>query len=786
MREDYLANISALEKEYNQYRKQAELVRETNHGAPSEEEAKLRVKAGEAAKAIANMTEGAVRDKYEKGKNKQKELVNEILSALAASAETSKAAALPNPASGGGSAKFEAAAGDVDPSWYRERPKHGFDAVSGMDRVKSRLSKNVARMKRKELLQYLNMNTLNGFLFYGPPGCGKTFLTEAFVHELMGDDYKYLALDAKDIHSKYSGEAEKNVSAVFSEAEKAAPALLFFDEMDAVCTERQQPELPQHTKALTDSFLTAFNHLKNSEAQVYLVGATNYPQNLDTAMVSRMEPIKIPLPDQAARASYFERTFAKAKLELAGDITAEEMAQKTYNYSYRDMEKITNYVKGEIFDSLDDVSVDEAIKKIEAGEVQVTRKLFEHAHREVLPTYDKKYMDALAAWEKDHGIGPDENGSANAPETEGKEHAALDPEIAGNLFQGDVILPEMSGEDDLFTEGWNGTLKGSGYGYGPGHNQHPYIDVKYSFSYSVREYKEASPHYNETAQRLLESCGEESAEAEERLKSGKIVREDYSRIAELNERYIGFLEEKRQEIHWPQSVFAGWNNAEFIPAYDGFNTGYQGEADENYKGICGIVSTCNIINQQTGSRLTEKDGIQVFTALKLCSMGGTPDSNGGTFPEGRAEVLRRFHIDTETHTNSYKPGEFDEEGPFAPEFILSKIQEGFSAMLAIKAQDLKEAGLSQRIRYAKDSIFGHGAGELIKMRSENWKNHVISVAGCSRDEDGNVTGLWINDTGGFSLQSNRVFIDTEKWKKMVMETFGLSIAFAKKVEAQEV
>ena len=216
-------------------------------------------------------------------------------------------------------------------AWFAEKPKHSFEDVVGMDDMKAELKKHVSNADKKGLFKLLDIDAMTGFLFYGPPGCGKTYLIEAFVHELMKDGYKYMSVETGDILNKYQGESEKKVKEIFRTAEECAPCILFMDEVDNLCTDRNTPDLPQHKISLTEAFLTAFNHMKSSGKEVFFMAATNFPQKIDIAMCSRMKMERIPLPEPAAIRHYLEFKFNKFSIQTDDSISWEKMAQDFKN-----------------------------------------------------------------------------------------------------------------------------------------------------------------------------------------------------------------------------------------------------------------------------------------------------------------------------------------------------------------------------------------------------------------------------------------------------------------------
>ena len=108
--------------------------------------------------------------------------------------------------------------------------------------IRDRLNDCVQDIASEELNEYLDISTVQSFFFYGPPGCGKTFIIKAFAHELMQKGYRYMKLESSDVHSKFSGEADKIVKRAFAEALEE-PTILFMDEIDGICQSRSMPNL---------------------------------------------------------------------------------------------------------------------------------------------------------------------------------------------------------------------------------------------------------------------------------------------------------------------------------------------------------------------------------------------------------------------------------------------------------------------------------------------------------------------------------------------------------------
>lgn len=286
-------------------------------------------------------------------------------------------------------------------SWFKPAPRHSFQDVAGMDSLKAKLRECVNDSRSSGLKAYLELPSIHSYFFIGPPGCGKTFIIEAFAHELMKSDYKYMSLTGSDILSKYVGEAEKIVQRLFEEAEKNAPCIVFIDEIDGVCKNRSLPNLPEYASSITTSFLTGYNRINSSDKKIIFIGATNYPDRVDTAMLDRVELIRVGFPDAESRKYAFEKRL-KNLVKLGPDLTLEDMAEATEDYNQRDITRLVNRMKEII--GRKGLAIypheEQAIAALKSGRLVMDRSIFEQARQDCLPTPKEDIKRALDAWER--------------------------------------------------------------------------------------------------------------------------------------------------------------------------------------------------------------------------------------------------------------------------------------------------------------------------------------------------------------------------------------------------
>ncbi|MDB9447592.1 AAA family ATPase [Anabaena sp. CS-542/02] len=152
--------------------------------------------------------------------------------------------------------------------------------IGGLNQELKELKELIAiPLKRPDLLVKLGLEPTHGVLLVGPPGTGKTLTARALAEEL---GVNYIALVGPEVITKYYGEAEQKLRAIFEKAAKNAPCIIFIDEIDSLAPDRSavEGEVEKRLVAQLLSLMDGFSQNKG----VILLGATNRPDHLDPAL----------------------------------------------------------------------------------------------------------------------------------------------------------------------------------------------------------------------------------------------------------------------------------------------------------------------------------------------------------------------------------------------------------------------------------------------------------------------------------------------------------------------
>jgi len=236
------------------------------------------------------------------------------------------------------------ALGTSNPSALRETvvevPTVTWDDIGGLDKVKQELQETVQYpVDHPEKFIKYGMSPSKGVLFYGPPGTGKTLLAKAIANECNAN---FISIKGPELLTMWFGESEANVRDVFDKARAAAPCVMFFDELDSIAKARGGGggDAGGAGDRVLNQILTEMDGM-NSKKNVFIIGATNRPDQIDSALLrpGRLDQlIYIPLPDEPSRLSIFKAALNKSP--VAADVNLSFLAKNTHGFSGADLTEI--------------------------------------------------------------------------------------------------------------------------------------------------------------------------------------------------------------------------------------------------------------------------------------------------------------------------------------------------------------------------------------------------------------------------------------------------------------
>lgn len=236
-----------------------------------------------------------------------------------------------------------------------ETERVGFSDVGGLEEVKQQIRRRIITpFQKPSLFERFRRKAGGGILLYGPPGCGKTLLARATAGE-CGAKFFNIAID--DVLDMWMGESERKLHALFEQARRSAPAVMFFDEIEALGGKREYSR-EATTAKLVSQFLAELDGFAQNNQGVLILGATNVPWAVDPAFrrPGRFDRVLfVPPPDQQAREDIL-RGLLRDRPQ-AGSIDLAGLARVTSTFSGADLRHLV------------DTAADEAIDaSLEAGE----------------------------------------------------------------------------------------------------------------------------------------------------------------------------------------------------------------------------------------------------------------------------------------------------------------------------------------------------------------------------------------------------------------------------------
>eukprot|EP01099_Mayorella_cantabrigiensis_P008178 TRINITY_DN754_c0_g1_i3.p1 TRINITY_DN754_c0_g1~~TRINITY_DN754_c0_g1_i3.p1 ORF type:complete len:482 (-),score=129.86 TRINITY_DN754_c0_g1_i3:18-1403(-) len=215
----------------------------------------------------------------------------------------------------------------------KEKPNVKWDQVAGLAAAKEALKEAVIMPIKFPHLFTGNRRPWRGILLYGPPGTGKSYLAKAVATEASST---FFSVSSSDLVSKYLGESERLVRSLFEMAQENKPAIIFIDEIDSLCSARNDSE-SESARRIKTEFLVRMDGVGAATEGILVLAATNTPWALDIGIRRRFEKrIYIGLPDAQARARMIELHIGNTQHRLTPR-DFKMLSEKTEGYSGSDI-----------------------------------------------------------------------------------------------------------------------------------------------------------------------------------------------------------------------------------------------------------------------------------------------------------------------------------------------------------------------------------------------------------------------------------------------------------------
>ncbi|XP_075933144.1 spastin isoform X1 [Anarhichas minor] len=272
-----------------------------------------------------------------------------------------------------------------------------FEDIAGQNLAKQALQEIVILPAlRPELFTGLRAPA-RGLLLFGPPGNGKTMLAKAVAAE---SNSTFFSISAASLTSKYVGEGEKLVRALFAVARELQPSVIFIDEVDSLLCERREGE-HEASRRLKTEFLIEFDGVQSGgDDRLLVMGATNRPQELDEAVLRRFaKRIYVALPDAETRLTLLKNLLEKHGSPLSTNELS-YLAKNSAGYSGSDL---TSLAKDAALGPIRELGPDQ-VRSMAASEMRnIKMKDFEDSLKRIKPSVGSATLTMYTKWNKDFG-----------------------------------------------------------------------------------------------------------------------------------------------------------------------------------------------------------------------------------------------------------------------------------------------------------------------------------------------------------------------------------------------
>uniref|UniRef100_A0A8C6ZY75 Fidgetin-like protein 1 n=1 Tax=Nothoprocta perdicaria TaxID=30464 RepID=A0A8C6ZY75_NOTPE len=278
-------------------------------------------------------------------------------------------------------------------------PPVSWDDIAGVDFAKATIQEIVVwPMLRPDIFTGLR-GPPKGILLFGPPGTGKTLIGKCIACQ---SGATFFSISASSLTSKWVGEGEKMVRALFAVARCQQPAVIFIDEIDSLLSQRGDGEHESSRRIKTEFLVQLDGATTSSDDRVLVVGATNRPQEIDEAARRRLvKRLYIPLPEAPARKQMVTRLMSRERCRLS-EAEIELIVQRSHGFSGADVTQLCREASLGPIRSLQSLD----ITTVMAEQVRpIAFADFESAFRTVRPSVSTKDLELYETWNQTFGCG---------------------------------------------------------------------------------------------------------------------------------------------------------------------------------------------------------------------------------------------------------------------------------------------------------------------------------------------------------------------------------------------
>lgn len=270
-----------------------------------------------------------------------------------------------------------------------------WDDIAGLEHAKNLIKEIVVwPMLRPDIFNGL-LGPPKGLLLFGPPGTGKTLIGKCIATQSKAT---FFSISSSSLTSKWIGDGEKMVRALFAVARCHQPAVIFVDEIDSLLTQRTDGEVEASRRIKTEFLVQLDGCATSEDDRVLVIGATNRPQEIDEAARRRFRKrVYIPLPEESGRRRIVENLIRKQKHNLT-QTDLDTISKLSEGYSGSDMDGLCREAAlGPI----------RSIKCIATASIEEVRPVefmdFQLALKQVRASVDPKELDFYTGWNEKFG-----------------------------------------------------------------------------------------------------------------------------------------------------------------------------------------------------------------------------------------------------------------------------------------------------------------------------------------------------------------------------------------------